>query len=688
MGTQEIPNSPASDQIIGNSTIRNSTTVNSTTVNSTTVNSTTVNLTTMRSEAQRLSTFTSWPHNDKVEARKIAKAGFFHTGIDSEVKCLWCETVLNEWEYGDQVMARHRSANPDCPFIRNISDNVPLLASSSNNESQQLHSGLNSTSQASQSQESQDDTDTPMEAQNMNDSGVDETMTLDTTRPSQRQVPTVSRTPDLQQFRSEASRLETFRSWTHRYPMPADLANAGFIFTGSTNRPDLVRCVFCGQYVGNWEEEDFPITEHRSLFPECPFIQGQEVGNIPLSQFPGFISTPMHPTFASPGVSRMQDESIDETGVREPEDSFDVTGVQPRGGRDANSGPEKRSPNVQLFNGKPDDPSLNIIRHTGPASTKYSTLEARLRTFKDWPPALKQEPRQLADAGFYYIGLSDQTKCFYCEGGLRNWQPDDDPWTEHARWFTKCGYVRLIKGDEFIAKCVDEIPTEIPPKDRDNTSARLSEDDLKSMMSTSMVQEVLAMKIPQSRVEMALKQRGKLGYPSANELASAALSVQLEQTRIIPDPRAASTSTSESQQPTSSSTVHSKQAHTNVSVPGSSSCTPNPPQQQPCSEPQITPMTSTVPPGVEDAGSPRLDDPAGGSTSAQVAQASKNPMDLEQENQRLKEAQTCKICMDNQIGVVFLPCGHFICCVKCAPSLRDCPYCRQSIHGTVKTYMS
>ena len=71
-------------------------------------------------------------------------------------------------------------------------------------------------------------------------------------------------------------------------------------------------------------------------------------------------------------------------------------------------------------------------------------------------------------------------------------------------------------------------------------------------MSTSMVQEVLAMKIPQSRVEMALKQRGKLGYPSANELASAALSVQLEQTRIIPDPRAASTSTSESQQPTSS----------------------------------------------------------------------------------------------------------------------------------------
>ena len=81
----------------------------------------------MRSEAQRLSTFGGWQHNDKVEARKIAKAGFFHTGNDAEVKCPWCSVVLNHWEYGDQVMARHRTANPNCPFIQNISDNVPLI---------------------------------------------------------------------------------------------------------------------------------------------------------------------------------------------------------------------------------------------------------------------------------------------------------------------------------------------------------------------------------------------------------------------------------------------------------------------------------------------------------------------------------------------------------------------------------
>ena len=56
------------------------------------------------------------------------------------------------------------------------------------------------------------------------------------------------------------------------------------------------------------------------------------------------------------------------------------------------------------------------------------------------------------------IFLFDIVKCFYCDGGLRNWQPEDDPWTEHARWFAECGFVRLVKGDEFISKCINSHP--------------------------------------------------------------------------------------------------------------------------------------------------------------------------------------------------------------------------------------
>ena len=61
---------------------------------------------------------------------------------------------------------------------------------------------------------------------------------------------------------------------------------------------------------------------------------------------------------------------------------------------------------------------------------------------------------------------------------------------------------------------------------------------------------------------------------------------------------------------------------------------------------------------------------------------------LQDENQRLKEQKTCKICLDDDVAVVFLPCGHLCACVSCAPSLRQCPVCRTKIQGTVRTYMT
>ena len=44
--------------------------------------------------------------------------------------------------------------------------------------------------------------------------------------------------------------------------------------------------------------------------------------------------------------------------------------------------------------------------------------------------------------------------------------------------------------------------------------------------------------------------------------------------------------------------------------------------------------------------------------------------ELVDENMRLKEQKTCKVCMDAEVGVVFLPCGHLVVCVNCAPNLK------------------
>ena len=47
---------------------------------------------------------------------------------------------------------------------------------------------------------------------------------------------------------------------------------------------DVVRCVFCQKYTRDWEIQDIPMLEHQTLHPECPFVRGFYVGNIPETQ--------------------------------------------------------------------------------------------------------------------------------------------------------------------------------------------------------------------------------------------------------------------------------------------------------------------------------------------------------------------------------------------------------------------
>jgi hypothetical protein len=54
----------------------------------------------------------------------------------------------------------------------------------------------------------------------------------------------------------------------------------------------------------------------------------------------------------------------------------------------------------------------------------------------------------------------------------------------------------------------------------------------------------------------------------------------------------------------------------------------------------------------------------------------------------IDDARVCQICFMEERGVLFLPCGHLVACVKCAPSLSTCAVCRQPFTGTVRAYLS
>lgn len=61
---------------------------------------------------------------------------------------------------------------------------------------------------------------------------------------------------------------------------------------------------------------------------------------------------------------------------------------------------------------------------------------------------------------------------------------------------------------------------------------------------------------------------------------------------------------------------------------------------------------------------------------------------LEEKLERMQEERMCKICMDAEVSVVFLPCGHLSCCAVCATGMRLCPMCRTPIQVQVRAYLS
>ena len=61
---------------------------------------------------------------------------------------------------------------------------------------------------------------------------------------------------------------------------------------------------------------------------------------------------------------------------------------------------------------------------------------------------------------------------------------------------------------------------------------------------------------------------------------------------------------------------------------------------------------------------------------------------LEGKIQKIEESRLCKICLDREVSQIFLPCGHSICCNKCAIGLQICPICRGNIRKSQIIYFS
>lgn len=344
----------------------------------------------------------------------------------------------------------------------------------------------------------------------------------------------VSGSSQSRRFYREAERLKTFERWPVSFLSPRTMTEAGFYYI---NRDDIVRCAFCNIEVGRWVEGDDPMADHERWAPACRFVRNIDNNNVPLGE-EGSSS-------ADSGSESLEGYDVCGHGMELPTELS-----------------TKQTSLLETHEG--------YQKTRAPTFPEFSTYDARLISYDTWPISLKLKPNVLSDAGFFYTGKGDQTICYHCGGGLKDWEETDEPWVEHARWFSRCPYVQAVKGKSFIEEA---------------NCARAVQD---------------------------IAQNSTIGL--------------------------------------SSSTGDLDRVQT-------SSCTPD------------KKKSSTVihKATLQKSQSPTKDTPSGTTPS---------------------DSRLCKICYSEEIGAVFLPCGHMVACVKCAVSLTSCAICRQPVTGTFRAFLS
>uniref|UniRef100_A0A8C5Q9T4 RING-type E3 ubiquitin transferase n=1 Tax=Leptobrachium leishanense TaxID=445787 RepID=A0A8C5Q9T4_9ANUR len=436
---------------------------------------------------------------------------------------------------------------------------------------------------------------------------------------------------------SEEARRATFSNWSLAFLKPDDLVKAGFYYIGPG---DKVCCFSCDGKLNNWEPKDNAMSEHKRHFPECPFVKSS--------------SSRATPRFSVSNVS-------------------------------------------------------------------MQTSTSRLKTFVNWPSRIPVTPKKLSEAGFYYVGRNDDVKCFCCDGGLRCWESGDDPWVEHAKWFPRCEYLLHIKGQPFVDEIQEKYPNlldqllsssevqnneaQYPPIIRLGSETTSSEDDV--LMNTEVVQAALEMGFNRRLVKQTVQSKMLTsgdGYKDVVVLISDILSAQEEQTEEERDRQAEET--------TSDEILLIRKSR--VTLMQRLTCCPLILNDLHMSHILMTPEYESIKQKMPAAlqAQELIDNILVKGKTAVLAfksclkeydaelfrqlfmEQSLNSSDgysdlpMEEQLRRLQEERTCKICMDQEVSIVFIPCGHLVVCKDCAPSLRKCPICRGTIKGTVRTFLS
>ncbi|CAO1309604.1 unnamed protein product [Diamesa hyperborea] len=260
---------------------------------------------------------------------------------------------------------------------------------------------------------------------------------------------------DLQNYdlNKEADRRRTFSENGCEIKNIKILAIVGFYLV---QRTDVVKCQFCFVVQIGSDIVNNVISNHLRVSPNCPLLRRRTTLNQPISEaeLDEILPPASYDVCGTGNVTGvMERPNTVPEGSIESVSEDDVHMMQHvlynQGGWDAVFARTSNSTLTQSLQ-RPEHP-------------EYAIEAKRIESYEDWPKTMRQKPQQLSDAGFYYTGKGDRVCCFSCGGGLKDWEENDEPWQQHAMWYSKCEYLKLMKGMEFInemAKVREELSYE------------------------------------------------------------------------------------------------------------------------------------------------------------------------------------------------------------------------------------
>ena len=229
----------------------------------------------------------------------------------------------------------------------------------------------------------------------------------------------------------EKDRLHTFLDW----PIPhiineKTLAENGFYYL---KQKDYCACAFCKKIIGDWRVGDDVAQEHEKYSPRCHFVkelQSPAGDDKPTLEYCDILNLcQLRPTTGNIPMEHC--------------DILDRYKLRYRGEEGSLSLRKKEE--IMGIENSPRE-YKNITERINSFNDHYDDDVVAKNYYPSWSAdRVKQTPEELAKAGFYYVKVGgDMVKCFYCGGGVYNWEIDDDPIKLHYMYFGHCKFIKSI----------------------------------------------------------------------------------------------------------------------------------------------------------------------------------------------------------------------------------------------------